>query len=79
MTTEAIAPAAGYAAVTKSDTTDLGPVRALYIGGAGDVVVSTGLTGSGVTFTATQAGSVLPVNCRRVMAATTATNVVALY
>jgi hypothetical protein len=72
------APAAGYAAVTKSDTTDLGPVRALYIGVTGDVTVSTGLTGSGVVFKAVPVG-VLPVSCRRVMAATAATDIVALY
>jgi hypothetical protein len=74
-----IHPAAGYAAVTKSDTTDLGPVRSLYVGGTGDVVISNGLTGAGITFSAVPAGFVLPVQCTRVLAATTATLIVALY
>lgn len=74
-----IHPAANYAAVTKSDTTDQGPFRALYIGVTGDVVVSNSLTGSnGVTFKSVPVG-VLPVSGRRVMAATTATDVVALF
>lgn len=79
MGVEMIAPASGYAAVTASDTTDLGPVRALYVGVTGTLVLSTGLTGSGVTFAAVPAGMIVPVACRRVMAASTATSVVALY
>lgn len=79
MAVELIAPAANYVAVTPSDTTDLGAVRALYVGVTGTLVLSTGLTGSGVTFAAVPAGAVVPVSCRRVMAASTATSVVALY
>jgi hypothetical protein len=73
------APAAGYAAVTASDSTDLGPVRAVYVAVSGTLVLSTGLTGAGVTFTAVPAGSVLPASCRRILAASTATGIVALY
>lgn len=73
-----INPAAGYAAVTPSDTTDLGPVRALYIGVTGNVVLSTGLTGAGITFANVPVG-ILPVQCRRVLAATAASSITALY
>jgi hypothetical protein len=74
-------PAANYVAVTKSDTTDLGPVVGLYIGGAGDVAVSTSATGAnGVVFTAVPVGTQLRVQCRRVMSTgTSATLIVALY
>jgi hypothetical protein len=79
MGAELIAPAAGYVAVTASDSTDLGPARAFYVGVTGTLVLSTGLTGAGVTFAAIPAGAVLPVSARRVLAASTATSVVALY
>lgn len=80
MGAEMLAPAAAYAAVTASDTTDLGNVRALYVGGtAGTLVLSTGLTGAGVTFSGVPVGTVLPAACRRVLAASTATGIVAMY
>jgi hypothetical protein len=80
MSAELLATAANYAAVTKSDTTDLGPVRALYVGTTGAVSVSSGLTGAGVVFTAVPAGAILPVACRRVLSTgTDASNIVALY
>jgi hypothetical protein len=71
----------GYdaAAVTPSDTTHLGNVRALYIGGAGDVRIDTE-GGSTVTFVGVQAGSILPVRAARVYStSTTATSIVAIY
>jgi hypothetical protein len=72
-------PASGAAAVTPSDTTELGPCRALYIGGTGNVVVHMPSRDTSVTFSNVLAGTILPVSARRVMAATTATNIVALY
>lgn len=72
-------PASGAAAVTPSDTTELGPCRALYIGGTGNVVVHMPGRDTAVTFSNVLAGTILPVSARRVMAATTATNIVALY
>jgi hypothetical protein len=73
-------PAVSFAAVTASDTVDLPVVcRALYIGGAGNLVAVSS-AGDAVTFTAVQAGSILPVQAKRVNATgTTATNIVALY
>ncbi len=65
-----------YGAVTKSDTTVL-KFKALYIGGAGSVVLKeAGTDGADVTFAAVPVGTTLYVSGTRVMAASTATNVV---
>lgn len=71
--------AEGAAAVTPSDTTELGPCKALYIGGAGNVAVHMPGRDTAITFIAVPVGTVLPVSARRVLVATTATNIVALY
>lgn len=71
-------PARGYAAVTPSDSTELN-CRALYVGGTGNLVLQMPGREETVTFNNVLAGTVLPVSARRVMAATTATNIVALY
>lgn len=78
LTYEYDAPASDYAAVTKSDTTIIDGCRSLYVGGAGDVVLQT-IAGVSVTFTGVPAGTILPVRCQKVMAATTATSIVALF
>ena len=78
------APATGAVAVTPSDSTVLA-CRALYVGGGGNVAVELGGTatsprsGTTITFTNVPSGTILPVSCYRVMAATTATSIVALY
>lgn len=66
--------------ITPSDTADIagGPARAIYVGGAGSVVLVT-RDGTEVTFVGVPAGSILPVNARRVKTDTTATNLVALF
>jgi hypothetical protein len=65
-------------AITPADADLAAPVRALYIGGSGNVRIND--TGNGaVTFVAVQAGTILPVMARRVYATgTTATNIVGL-
>jgi hypothetical protein len=68
----------GAAAVTPSDSTEINCL-ALYIGGTGNVVVHMPNRDVSVTFSSVPAGTVLPVSARRVLAATTATNIVALY
>jgi len=65
-----------YGAVTKSDTTVL-KFKALYIGGAGSVVLKeAGSGGDAITFAAVPVGTTLLVSGTRVMAASTATNIV---
>lgn len=74
------APASNAFAVTPADGSNLThAVRALFVGGAGDVKVDT-LGGDTVTFTGVLAGSILPVRILKVYATgTTATNIVAVY
>lgn len=74
---------AGYAvAVTPSDSANVTTsfeVRALYVGGAGNVAVRFPGSGTAVTFVGVAAGTVLPIQAVRVMSTnTTATSIVAL-
>lgn len=73
-------PAANAAAVTPSDSDDLAyGCRSLFVGGSGDVAVVFP-NGEPVMFTGVLAGTVLPVQARRVNATgTTAANIVALF
>lgn len=75
-----MSPANRAEAVTPSDSTNLtNPASALYIGGAGNVVVIT-TGGDTVTFNSLAAGSILPLRVARVKSTnTTATNIVALW
>lgn len=74
-----IDPAGGAVAVTPSDSADLAGVRALFVGGAGNVAVTPVNSGTAVTFVGVTAGQILPVRARRVMSTnTTATDIVAL-
>jgi len=71
------APATRAVAVTPSDSTVLDTTRALYVGGAGTVVVDMLDSGTNITF-AVAAGTLLPIRVTKVKAATTATGIVAL-
>ena len=73
------APAADAFPINPVDDADLSKVaRAIYVGGAGDVTLTT-IEGSQVTFKALIAGTVLPVSAAQVhLTGTTATNLVAL-
>lgn len=77
-----IEPGTLAAAVAPSDTVDLPtPAKALYIGGAGNVVLVplSQVGNAGVTFANVPAGSILPMRCRCVLATgTTATLIVAI-
>ncbi len=64
-----------FGAVTPSDSTDL-QFKRLYVGGAGNVVVKPSVDGAAVPFAAVPVGTQLEVTGVRVMAATTATNIV---
>jgi hypothetical protein len=76
------APAENAVAVTAHDTDPTGAkyCRGLYIGGAGDVVVTMLGEGTDVVFKAVPAGTILPIRVERVDGTnTTATDIVAIY
>lgn len=67
------------AAITKSDSTNLAYPSVVYVGGTGNVKVTTA-QGSTVTFVGVPAGAVIPVQVIRVWSTdTTATSMVAIY
>jgi len=72
---------AGAFAITPSDTANLQNVSVVYVGGAGNVKVTTA-NGDIVTFSGLNAGTVLPVQVLRVWTSgsgTTATNLIGIY
>lgn len=76
------APALTAVAVTKSDTTQLQPYsRMLWVGGAGDlaVIMEGDNSNTTVTFVGVPAGTWMPLRCKKVMAATSASNIVAVF
>lgn len=67
------------AAVTASDDTVLN-CQGLYVGGTGDLALQAAdQAGTTVTLQDIPAGTFVPIACYKVMAATTATNIVALF
>ena len=75
------APAVTLKSVTPADGSDLpdGPARGLYVGGAGNIAVTTP-SGDSVTITGVTQGSVLPFEIARVKSTnTTATSILAIY
>lgn len=64
-----------YGTVTPSDSTALAFQR-LYIGGAGNVVLKSAIDAAAVAFSNVPAGTWMEVSGVRVMAATTATNII---
>lgn len=72
------APAVKGRAVTKSDSTIIN-ARTLWVGGTGHVTVTMLEDSDPVTFSNVPAGTLLPISVAKVMDATTATNIVALY
>ncbi len=57
-----------------------GPVRALYVGGAGDLVIKARDNSGSVTLASVPAGRLIPVMVETVaMTGTTATSIVGLY
>lgn len=73
-------PATRAAAVTPSDSASLGAVKALYVGGAGNVAIRARGNDTAVVHNAVPAGTVLEIQAEYVYATgTTATNIVAWY
>lgn len=69
-------PALEQFAITKSDVTVFDPVtRGIYVGTGGTLVVSDAY-GTEATYVNVPDGTALPIACRQVKAATTASNLV---
>jgi len=75
------APARRLVTITPNDSSDLADVtRALYVGVTGDVVVIAANDSSSITIKNAQAGTVLPIQCKRILATgTTASQLVGMY
>lgn len=72
--------AARAAAVTPSDATIIPTTRALWIGATGNVAVRMATDGVTATFVGVPTGTILPVQCDRVLSTgTTATSIVAMW
>jgi len=75
-----IAPAANAKAVTESDDTVLDPYpRGLWVGGAGNLVVDMVGGQRDVAFNSVPAGTLMNIRVTKVKAASTATDIVALW
>ena len=73
-------PAANAKAITPDDDVDLpNTTRAIFVGVGGDITVNMAGTGAAVEFLNVASGSILPVQVTRVLEATTATDMLALY
>jgi hypothetical protein len=71
-------PAYKLVAITPSNDTVLTEVRALYVGGTGNLAVIAEGDADAVTLNNVAAGSIIPVRAKKVMSTnTTATNIVA--
>lgn len=69
-----------WVTVTPSDATDLTGCIGIYVGGTGNVAArAVGAPGTTVTFSAVPVGGFIPGTFTRVMAATTATLILAAY
>lgn len=76
-TADATAPAVRAVAITESDATVIPMTRAIYVGGTGNLVVRMS-DGNQATFIAVPVG-IMPIQVDMVLAASTATDLVALY
>lgn len=75
------APAISAKAVTPSADSNLpdGICRALWVGGAGNVVLIAANDTDAVTIAGVEAGTILPIRTKAVRNTSTATSIVALY
>lgn len=79
MNADLTSPYIGGFAVTPSDSTVFTqPTRAVYVGGAGNLVV-TYLDGSTDTLQSVVAGTLLPIRVTKIGASSTATKISGLY
>jgi hypothetical protein len=72
-------PSPRFAAITPHDEDQITPPRAIYVGGAGDIV-AVGVDGNDETFKAVPQGSILPIRPKLIKdTGTTATLLIGLY
>lgn len=73
--------AGNCSSVTPNDSADLPSIcRGIWVGGAGNLAVTLSESGENITFTGVPAGTLLPLEVKRVYATgTTATNLVAVW
>lgn len=74
-----INPGANALSITPADVELAIRTRAVYVGGAGDLVVRMAGNDQVVTFAGVAAGSMLPIRVTEIRLATTATGVVAVW
>ncbi len=73
------APSSSLVVITPSDSTQLSPMpRMLYIGSHGDLVVLASDDSVPITLFGLPTGAFVPIRAQKVMAATTASNIVGL-
>lgn len=77
-TSNATVAAHGAVAVTPSDATELPVTRGLFVGTAGDLAVIMA-DGQTVTFLNIANATLLPIQVQKVLVATSASNILALY
>jgi hypothetical protein len=65
-------------AITPADSDFATPIKGLWVGGVGDVTATLVDDSVAVTFEAVAAGTYLPIQVKRIAAATTATKLVGL-
>lgn len=71
-------PARKLVAITAADADLTNVTKAIYVGGAGTLVITAVDDSAAVTVTAV-AGAVIPIRAKRIAAASTATGIVGLY
>lgn len=74
-----INPGANAIAVTAADVDLAQRTRAIYVGGAGSLVVKMAGNEQIVTFSAVAAGSMLPLRVTQIRVGSTATSIVAIW
>lgn len=76
---DATRPAAKAVPVSPSDSTEIPVTRGLYVGTLGDLVVDMAEQGTDIEFLNVASGTFLPIQVSKIKAATSASDILALY